>query len=303
VVAKFMGDITYTKAEKDEFIIKIFNKLTSDFSTSINLYSVEEYFSIEMNNLAGKCLNTMIIDEKSRLNVRKPKKPSNTRLKRRDMPKQSASHANSEEKYRVYVNGGMDSFYVFNAHKINSIQSSMNDLGEAMSLKLHEEFEQIDYGSEGEQVELGDLVLAKSEDEDQWYRCIVSDFNAAKNRFSVFSVDLGNTFTVERNDLMYAWTEEQARLLSQHEPQAYRCQLYALLPLGSKTGKCSELKEIVANKEFNVRFLHSFTDEKTATEGLKYDVCLSETNPTNSAGLFASVHLRLVEQAHGKLST
>jgi hypothetical protein len=285
----------------DEFNITLVNQIPSDFSQSIKLHSGEDYFGIEMSNLSGHSLNAMMMDEKAKLAVSKLKKPANIRLKRSDMPKQTVTSHDSAEKYRVYVNGGIDSFYVFNARGVNSIQVPINDLCVNMAKKLSEEYEEIDYASPGEQVAKGDLVFSKSDDEDQWFRCIVSDFDETRSRFSVFSVDLGNMFTVERKDLMYAWSEEQASILSEHMPQAFRSQLYALsLPLDSTTGKSSELKNIVANKEFSVRFLNSFSDKETDVEGLKYDVCLSETSATNSSGVFASVHLTLVHKGHGK---
>ena len=134
---------------------------------------------------------------------------------------------------------------------------------------------------------------AKLEDDQSWYRCLITNCNQSKNKYELFFIDFGNTEVNSKEDILYGWTKEQVELLQTNPPIAFKSKLYGLKP-PKQAAQFSEeqnaaFKDMTSDKLFNVKFVKFNSDENV------YEICMKEAN---SASLI-QLHCDLINKNLG----
>ena len=136
------------------------------------------------------------------------------------------------------------------------------------------------------------MVFGKYED-DQWYRCLITDFNETHTKFELYFLDFGNTSTLDSADIMYAWSKEQTELFVQYAPEAFFCKLYGIRGVNGEkftSAQNGKFKKFLENKVFNVRFVSHNIDTD------QFEVSLDDENE------YASAHFYLCREKIGNIN-
>ena len=139
----------------------------------------------------------------------------------------------------------------------------------------------------------GDLVYGKYED-DNWYRCVVTNCNQSRNKYELFYFDFGNTELASSEDILQGWTNEHMRLFTEHPMLAFKCRLYGLKSLTGESFTDQEnaaFKKKAGDKGYNVKFV-KFNREKDI-----FEICMREKDQTD----WFQFHHMLISMKIGKI--
>lgn len=316
-IAEFI-DMNPSK-ESNEWEVVIKSKLTPNaHSKNYELYDDEVYYGIELylpRNLSDKSLNEILVERMGKTSgdsvpsqasnvVRKPAKPAKIRINPSDIPSQSRSIPfTTQDIYHVYLAGGIESFYVFMNRVVDKVQSQVQLVCEEMCHELKNVYDaqSIQAELELDDIKIGDYVFAKLVEDDAWYRCRVNNRN--QNKYELFFIDMGNLTVIDRDEIMYPWSEKHVKTFTDHAPQAYYCRMYGLTPKGGEFSmdENDKFKKIFKQKiAFHVHFLKFNPNQKHQIESGgsgQYEVVLDEVVGENNKSIVASVHTYLLENS------
>ena len=201
---------------------------------------------------------------------KKPILPDYIRLKLVDIPEQSkTSQAKSNSQYLLFTKRA-DLFYVFDEELIVNMQEKVQKICE----QIMQERDEYEFNLDETRFPMkGDLVFGKYAEDDQWYRCLITNISNARNKYELFFIDFGNTEITSREEILYGWTNEQMAIFKQNQPLAIKCKLYGLKPVEGvqfSDEQTKAFKEITNEKQYNVKFIKFDSDF--------YEICLKETN-------------------------
>ncbi len=171
----------------------------------------------------------------------------------------------------------IDFFYLFEEKRVCEIQKNVqiickNIMLEQAELLVTPEMDEPFYNK-------GNLVFGKYEDDEKWYRCLITNCNKNKTKFEIFFIDMGNTEVVAKCDLLYGWSEKHVEIFKIYEPQALKCKMYGLTaPDGNDFTQDEnyEFKSHVANKTFKAKIINYNESEKI------YEVTLDDVKTNTS---------------------
>lgn len=150
----------------------------------------------------------------------------------------------------------IDLFYIFEEKLVKEIQNRVQIICQEL-IEQQAKFTVTPEQDEGA-FNKGDLVFGKYEDDDKWYRCLITNCNKAKGKFEIFFIDLGNTEVVTKKDLLYGWSDQHISVFKEYEQQAVKCKLYGLLPPNKTEFTEAEnlaFKVHISNKLFKVKLI------------------------------------------------
>ena len=206
----------------------------------------------------------------------KPARPELIRLTAADMPKQSTDTQVAEgDTFRIFSRR-IDLFYVFEENKVKRIQNHVKD---AVDQLLEEQTNcTLDQKQEEGFFNTGDLVFGRIEDDQAWYRCLITNRNKTFTKYELFFIDFGNTEIVLKSDILCGWDEKHISVFRTYEPQAFQCKLYGLQSI-----KASETFDEPENKAFrehikNKLFKVSFVNRVKLQEKSVFEIVLNEVN-------------------------
>ena len=274
------GDETFLEETLGEFFqdgledideLKIVKKL--DPISSDKFLPGESYYSVLLIDKTGKCLNELI---RKKLDNKKPAKklcPPLIKLTMSQLPSQKMTF-NEKDRFMLFTRR-VDLFYAFEESRVMAIQEEV----QTVCHLILEEKKQFDIDGELVPVK-GDLVFAKYEDDQSWYRCVVTNCNQAKNMYELFFIDFGNTEIAPKEDLLYAWDEKHLTIFKQFEPQAFKCRLFATSPPNGlkdfNEAQYSAFKKYTSDKIFAMKLI-IFNCETS-----QYEVDLTEVESNSS---------------------
>ncbi len=185
----------------------------------------------------------------------------------------------------------IDLFYLFEEKRVCEIQQSVQKIckkiiKEQDKFLVTPEMDEPFYNK-------GNIVFGKYEDDEKWYRCLITNCNKSKTKFEVFFIDMGNTEVVVKSDILYGWTEEHVEVFRKYEAQALKCKLYGLIaPDGNEftQEENSEFKNHTANKLFKAKIIEYSERDQV------YEVTLNDVNNNENA----SVHKFLIKRGLGE---
>jgi hypothetical protein len=220
----------------------------------------DQLLGIEMLNASGKSLNRMLTATPPPPSV-EPKvvRPVVVMLKvnKRDLPKQTDLSSFGDDDHFVSFVQRIDSFYVFNLGRVDSMQTRVQET----CGKMLADQKLVDFAPPPKSLcDIDDCVFGKYYEDQQWYRCVVTNCDHQKNKYELFFIDFGNTEIVTREDMLVAWTTEQVSELKRGAPQAYKCKLYAL-----------KATEEAVSKELDLTFKQLVTDKAVIPKLVKID--------------------------------
>lgn len=128
---------------------------------------------------------------------------------------------------------------------------------------------------------IGDLVFGKNEDDQTWYRCLITNRNKTLTKFELFFIDFGNTEVMPRCDVLCGWDERQISVFKTYEPQAFQCKLYALQPIKGNDfdeNENKKFREQIKNKLFTVSFINHLKNKEDTNI---FEIVLYEANANN----------------------
>ena len=138
--------------------------------------------------------------------------------------------------------------------------------------------------------------LGKYEDDQAWYRCIITDYNKNKKTFELFYIDFGNIEIASKEDILYGWSAEHVQVFKNYEAQAIKCKLYGLKSPNKDHFSDEEnqtFKEHVSDKIFKPKFIKYNTEEDI------FEVSLNDASCADP--LLSSVHNFLTNKSLGKI--
>lgn len=264
-------DETFEKffsANSQEHTLKIRSRL---LNTSSEIF-VEDvvYYGVQIFNSENECLNDMISDAKENKQdkTKLEKRPELIRMTSSDLPKQSTNAQTSETDIFRIFSRRIDLFYVFEESRVKRIQNHVKSAVDQLLEDQKNYAVSVDDQEKGF-YNIGDLVFGKNEDDQTWYRCLITNRNKTLTKFELFFIDFGNTEIMPRCDVLCGWDEKQISVFRMYEPQAFQCKLYALQPIkGTEFDEAENKKfrEQIKNKLFTVTFInHLRNKEGTST--------------------------------------
>ncbi len=251
----------------------------------------EFYFGVNILNKNNDNLNHIIVEAKKQLEIKlikkKPILPDYIRLKLVDIPEQSkTSQAKSNSQYLLFTKRA-DLFYVFDEELIVNMQEKVQKICE----QIMQERDEYEFNLDETRFPMkGDLVFGKYAEDDQWYRCLITNISNARNKYELFFIDFGNTEITSREEILYGWTNEQMAIFKQNQPLAIKCKLYGLKPVEGvqfSDEQTKAFKEITNEKQYNVKFIKFDSDF--------YEICLKETNKND----WFELHFYLIKNKLG----
>lgn len=238
----------FDQSNQQQFDLVILDKLTN-ISMNENFLSDQDYYAIEVYNDNNVCLNQMIVDFKENKEKKMPK-PSTIRLCIDQMPKQKPLN----DKYCVFARS-LDHFYVYSEERVLQVQLKTQQTC-AMILQ---EMLNFDYNHE-EIIQVDDLVYAKYDDDETWYRCKVTNIDQKSSQVELFYLDFGNIEIMRTSDVLTGWNEQHLDAFMAFEPQAYKCQLYAFVHNEYTLEQKNMFKNFTSDKLFDVKFIKTNTN-------------------------------------------
>ncbi|RNA17888.1 maternal tudor isoform X1 [Brachionus plicatilis] len=233
----------FTASDSEQFDLVILCKLSATRDLSQNFMPNEDYYGIEMYNADAMCLNEMIVASKHK----KATKPASIRLTIEQIPKQKPLN----DQYYVFARAP-DHFYVYNEERVLQVQVKTQETC-ANILQQLEEYEK--ESQEEERIQVDDLVYAKYDDEETWYRCRVTNCDRESGKFELFYLDFGNVEIVSGSDVLTGWSEHHLQPFVSYEPQAYKCTLYGLANKEYSLEEKNKFKQFTSDKVFDVSFI------------------------------------------------
>ena len=260
-------------------------------------------FGIMIYNLTGGCLNEMIVS-KSNVSQKQPAlktRPPLRRLKKCDLPAQSTHF--SENEFASFVQR-IDLFYLYRTEIVAQIQEQVQaSCADILDQQTRLDAAQMKKTDMDEPPVKDEIVFGKYEDDQCWYRCVITNCDLANNKYELFYLDFGNTEIASRDEILYGWTEEHVSVFSSFEPQAYKCKLFSLEPVGSNLK--SPVREFTQAQ--NSTFKEAISDKKVIPKLIKgnidgpLEVSLKIVGEESSEFVKSSVHYHLVQNKTGKL--
>ena len=257
-----------------------------------------------MKNKAGQCLNDLLLREIEATVARtqalqKPPLPKILHLSLQDIPKQKIS--TKKDQYLTFSRS-IDHFYVFSGTNVIEIQTLLQDICDQLIKQNKNESGDggvVKVFAENDRVNIGDLVYGLYEEDNAWYRCLVTNCNDERTNFELFYIDFGNTEIASAQNILVGCNDEEMAVFKQFEPQAFKCKLFGVKaphdnPVANVFSDSQNqiFKKLVGNRAFSVKFLEY--DEKEDFYGVVLDEIVSET-----IELYASVHLNLIKEKSG----
>lgn len=163
-----------------------------------------------------------------------------------ELPKKSAP--DSATNLRIFAKR-IDCFYLFNEEEVAQIQDVVFELcSHLLSTNTGA------LASLENKPMCGDLVLAKSSDDDEWYRGLITNHSEDFDRYEVVFVDFGNTEIVTSADILAPVEENQLDVFRNYAPQALACRLYPFAgPFDEK--KNAFFKDAVCDRLLRAQFI------------------------------------------------
>jgi hypothetical protein len=228
-----------------------------------------------MHNKLDECLNEILFKEKEahlKKKFAKKQRPDLIRLTSKDLPEQSTDKQMDEKDEFMLFTRRMDLFYIFDENKVKSIQNEIQAICHGI-LEDQKEFDEEGmrkYDAE-HLPNKDDLVFGKYDDDQAWYRCVVTNCNHSLGKYELFFVDFGNTEVVAREEMLYAWNEEQIGVFKNQEPRAYKCKLFGIVSKPSNEAQKEDLafKTYTSDNIFNVKLINYNQQEKLFEVSLK----------------------------------
>lgn len=262
----------FSKSNDEQFDLVILSKISSD-NLNQNFMPNEDYYGIEMYNSKNMCLNEMIVARKEK--ARKPNRPASIKIKIDQMAKQKPLNG----KYCIFARS-LDDFYVYSENRIVQVQLKTQQTCE----KILQELENFETQEEEQCLQVDDLVYAKYDDDETWYRCQVTNYDQKSSKVELFYLDFGNIEIMSTEDVLTGWSQEHLEAFLAYEPQAYKCRLYALADKDYTLEDKNKFKHLTSDKVFDVNFL------KVNEHGVN-EVCLQVVDKPES-----NVHIFCIKE-------